>query len=91
MKTGGWGGEWIALDRPKPPPVPDRYAYWTDEPPEVSSRCSWWLRQIGRGWRPNTHLRRLGYDEMADWYGVYIWECLHLILPRLAACRTPRL
>lgn len=86
MKTGGWGGSWVVLDRPKPPPV-DRYDFWGDPPDEPSPRCVFWLRQIERGWRPNCHLRRMGYDEAAEWYGVYLWEYLNVIAPRLSGLR----
>lgn len=87
MKTGGWGGQWVTLERPKPPPVTCHYDFWARPPDEPSPRCSWWLRQIGRGWRDNTHIRRMGYDERAEWYGVYLWESLHLIEPLLADLR----
>lgn len=87
MKTGGWGGAWVALERPKPPRVDDRYLYWTDPPPEPSPRCSYWLRQIDRGWRPNRAIEGHCYDCSAEWYGVYIWEYLNAIGPRLDELR----
>lgn len=84
MKTGGWGGHWVALERPKPPAVPCRYDFWRYLPDDLSPRCSWWLRQIEVGWRPNRYIRRMGYDESAEWYGVYIAEYLHVIEPALS-------
>lgn len=86
MKTGGWGGSWVVLDRPKPPRV-DHYAFWGEPPAELSPRCRYWLAQIERGWRPNRFVRRMGYDEAAEWYGVYLWEYLNVIAPRLDRLR----
>lgn len=65
----------------KPPPVADHYQHWAQPPPEPSERCRWWLRQFARGWRPNKRIRRMGYDQAAEWYGVWIWEYLHVITP----------
>lgn len=45
------------------------------------------LRQIDRGWRPNHAISTLGYDGSAGWYGIYIWEYLYLVAPRLAELR----
>lgn len=87
MKTGGWGGPWVTLERPKPPPVADRYESWGEQPSAPSLRCVYWLRQIDAGWRPNCSLQRMGYDEAAGWYGVYIWEYLHVLWPRLGELR----
>lgn len=87
-KTGGWGGPWVELERPKPPPVEDRYRYWLEAPPELSERCRYWLRQIERGWRPNRHISREGYDSSAQWYGVYIYEYTRVIYPALYALET---
>lgn len=86
-RTGGWGAAWVELEKPKPPKVDDEYRYWVDAPPEASERCRYWLRQIDRGWRPNCRIRREGYDGAADWYGVYVWEYIHLIGPRLMQAR----
>lgn len=82
-RTGGGGGVWVGIESPKPPKVTDRYRYWSDPPPEQSERCRYWLRQIERGWRPNKHIAREGYDTSAEWYGVYIWEYLNVIHPAL--------
>ena len=66
----------------------DRYEYWGKPPPEPSARLLWWLDQIEAGWRPNRFYRRLGYDEGAERFGVYIWEYLNVIRPVL--CRAER-
>lgn len=87
MKTGGWNTPWVILERPKPPKVADRYLYWSDAPPEPSPRCLYWLRQIDLGWRPNRHIQNCCYDCSAEWYGVYIWEYLNRIRPRLERLR----
>lgn len=88
MKTGGGGVAWVAIESPKPSRVDDRYRYWGNEPPELSERCRYWLRQIERGWRPNRRISIEGYDASAEWYGVYIWEYLYILRPRLYAAST---
>lgn len=89
MKTGGWNSPWVTLD-PKPPKVTNHYDFWGYLPDEPSPRCAYWLRQIDRGWRPNRYVRRMGYDEAAEWWGVYIAEYNHLIEPRLARAWASR-
>ena len=84
-KTGGGGGLWVDLEKPKPARVANHYDYWAEEPPEISLRCQYWLRQIDRGWRPNRHISCHCYDCSAEWYGVYIWEWLNLIYPKLSS------
>lgn len=83
-KTGGCGGPWIALEIPKPPRVSDRYMYWIEPPPELSARCLYWLRQIERGWLPNSSIAAMGYDQTAQWFGVYLWEYLNVLCPRVS-------
>ncbi len=82
-KTGSMGRPWVTLERPKPPRVEDRYAYWNDPPPEMSERCAYWLRQINAGWLPNRRISMEGYDGRAAWFGVWIWEYLHLLAPAI--------
>lgn len=59
----------------------DRYEYWADPPPEPSPRLLTWVEKIRNGWYPNKRIRAEGYDSSADFYGVYIWEYLHVIAP----------
>ena len=80
-KTGGQNGPWVTLERPKPPPVANIYTHWVDAPSTLSQRCEYWLRQVRRGWRPSGRVRRMGREEAAEWYGVYIWEYVHVIVP----------
>jgi hypothetical protein len=87
VKTGGWGGPWVALERPKPPKVEDRYLYWSEPPHMRSDRCEYWLRQFERGWRPNGRILGMGYDSDAQWFGVYLWEYLNVLSPRLDELR----
>lgn len=82
-KTGGGGGPWVTLERPKPPKVDDHYLYWGEQPPELSERCRYWVRQIKAGWRPNRKISGEGYDSQSEWYGVYIWELMHVLWPLL--------
>jgi hypothetical protein len=80
-KTGGGCTEWVVLETPKPPRVDDHYRYWTEAPPSLSPRCTYWARQIQRGWRPNRRIRAECYDCSAQWYGIYIWEYINVIQP----------
>ncbi|MFE3229322.1 hypothetical protein [Nocardia sp. NPDC059228] len=80
-KTGTEGQPWIELEKPKPAKVDDRYRYWGDAPPEVSARCRYWARQIQRGWLPNRRISAECSDCSAAWFGVYIWEYLHVLYP----------
>lgn len=91
-KTGGGGGAWIRLDRPKPPKVDDVIRYWAEVPPQASDRCVYWLEQVAAGWRPNRRISQFGYHEKAEWYGVYIWEYLRVLQPFLTyiAAAGPR-
>lgn len=34
-----------------------------------------------RGWMPSKYVRREGYDGSAQWFGVYVWEYLHVLYP----------
>lgn len=88
-KTGGGGGPWVPLERPKPARVADHYAYWLEKPPAESERWAYWLRQIERGWRPSRSIWQLGYDSSTQWYGVWIWEYLNRIYPALDAATGP--
>ena len=87
-KTGGGGGAWVEIERPKPPRVHDHYAYWGTSPPALSERCRYWVRQIDAGWRPNRAISGENYDGQAVWYGVYIWELQAVIWPALARQST---
>lgn len=57
--------------------------YWTEPPPEPSPRCTFWYQRIKEGWRPNKRIRGMGFQEAAEFYGVYIWEYFHIIRPLL--------
>ena len=59
--------------------VADPYLYWEKEPPEMSARCKEWLVRIKGGWIPNRRIRGFGYDEASEFFGVYIWEYLHIL------------
>ncbi|MFD9992073.1 hypothetical protein ACFWXT_29635 [Bacillus cereus] len=80
-KTGSEGRAWVVLEAPKPARVADRYLYWTDRPPVPSARCRYWARQIKRGWLPNRRLSAECYDCSAAWFGIYLWEYLHVLYP----------
>jgi hypothetical protein len=66
----------VQLDQ-KPPAVDDIYRYWSDQPPDRSERCAYWLAQIDKGWLPNKRLRAECRDCSASILGVYLWEYLH--------------
>ena len=84
MKTGSLGRPWVYLERPKPPPVEDRYRFWIKPPAKLSPRCVYWRRQIERGWLPNSRILGEGYDGCAQWFGVYIWEWLNVLWPLIS-------
>lgn len=69
------------MKKPAPPRVEDPYAYWTKEPPAASPRCAWWVERISEGWRPNSRVEGMGYDDSSFYYGVYVWEYLHVLRP----------
>lgn len=83
-KTGGWGGPWIDLE-PKPARVNHVEGCWRDRPGMLSQRCVYWVRQILRGWRPSRRISGEGYYAAAEWYGVWLWEYLHVLFPLLNA------
>lgn len=58
--------------------------YWNVPPPEPSPGLVKWLAKIADGWRPNRRIRSMGYYSAAEFYGVYIWEYLHVISPALS-------
>jgi hypothetical protein len=88
MKTGSLARPWVTLEQPRPPRVPDVYAFWGDPPPTRSARCDYWLRQIEAGWLPNRRLRMECYDCSAAWFGVYLWEYLNVLVPAIAERST---
>ena len=57
--------------------------YWTSPPPEPSPRLAHWLAKFDDGWRPNRRISGLGYWGAAEFYGVYLWEYLNVIFPKL--------
>jgi hypothetical protein len=75
----------VELERPKPPRVRDEQGYWTRQPPVLSARCTYWVRQILRGWRPPRRVACLGYHGATVWYGAYLWEYLNVLFPLLHA------
>ena len=66
----------------KPPRV-DRYAFWGKPPPQSSPRLAYWIARIEAGWRPNRRISRMGYDEAAAFYGVYLWEYFNVLWHKL--------
>ena len=70
---------------PAPPRIryPEFEQYWVDPPPEPSARCLWWVDRINGGWRRNRRIGGLGYSMSAEYFGVYIWEWLHVLSPLL--------
>lgn len=86
-RTGSEGRLWVQLDRPKPPRIHDEMEYWESPPPQPSERCLYWTRQIERGWLPNRRISGECYHCSAVWYGVYIWEYLHVLAPLIDSKR----
>jgi hypothetical protein len=53
-------------------------------PTALSPRClAWWSRIMG-GWLPNRRIITMGYSSSAGWYGVRVWEYLHILAPAIA-------
>jgi hypothetical protein len=59
--------------------------HWQARPEVLSQRCVYWVRQILRGWRPSRRISGEGYYAAAEWYGVFLWEYLHVLFPLLNA------
>lgn len=71
-----------------PPPVDDRYRYWTEPPPMLSGRCLYWIKRLNDFGHPDTYDWRIvrdllsdsnNYDDNAEKFGVYLWEWFHII------------
>ena len=69
----------------RPPRVKDIQEYWVNPPPEPSLALTHWLQQLDAGWRPNKRIRTMGYHEKAEFFGVFLWEHLNVLSPRLLA------
>lgn len=61
----------------------NRYDYWTERPPMPSPNLLKWQKKIEDGWVPNARISSMGYDESAEFFGVYIWEYINVLLPLL--------
>lgn len=68
----------------KPPAVDDVTIYWDEPPHELSPRVEYWLRRLTEGtWVPHHEFNALGYDDRAEYLGVYLWEYFNIIYPVL--------
>lgn len=61
----------------------DIEAYWVEPPPGPSDRLRFWLEKFREGWRRNRRISSMGYYGSAAFFGVYIWEYVNVIFPRL--------
>lgn len=68
---------------PTPQRVPDVTLYMTARPPHNSQRLDYWLARIERGWTPNRRISSFGYHQAAEFFGIWIWEYLNVLMPRL--------
>jgi hypothetical protein len=66
-----------------PARVKDHYEYWANPPPILSAKCTYWLVRIRNGWKRNNRILKMGYDESAEFFGVYIWEYINILTPEL--------
>lgn len=71
------------MKAPAPPRVDSIETFWSERPPSPSPRLVYWLERIADGWRPNRRVRIRGYDASAHYFGIYIWEELHVMSPVL--------
>lgn len=63
--------------------------FWTAPPPAPSPRLSGWLERLRHGWRPNRRIRSMGYEEAAEFFGVYIWKYFNVLSPLLRKGGAP--
>lgn len=68
---------------PAPPRVKDIQLYWISKPTELSDRCLWWKNRIENGWIGNKRINKMGYYELSEYFGVYIWEYINILAPLL--------
>jgi hypothetical protein len=73
----------VSASRDAPPRVSNCDEYWADPPPTRSARCAWWVERIEAGWRPNRRIATLSYEAAAPYYGVWMWEWIHVLHPLL--------
>ena len=69
----------------QPMKVRDSYEHWAQPPSELSPRCWMWVEKIIAGWKRNNRIATMGYDSAAHYFGVYIWEYIHILYPLLNA------
>jgi len=67
----------------KPNRVENVEEFWSDAPPTPSPRLVYWQARIDAGWRPNKRISKMGYYNAAEFFGVWIWEYINVIAPRL--------
>ena len=69
------------MKAPAPPRVDNSLdsRYYTELPAEQSARCTYWVKKIAAGWRPNKRINKLGYSEAAQYFGVYVSEYINVI------------
>ena len=73
------------MGKPRPPRVANVSEYLSHPPPALSARCRSWCLRFEEGWRENRRIGEMGYHCSAEYYGVYIWEYLHVLRPWLKA------
>lgn len=77
------------MSQPSKGPKVDPYEYWDDPPPQPSPRLRYWLAAVEQGWKPNLRLRRMPCATATRWYGVYRWEYLNVLAPKLRETYPP--
>ncbi len=63
--------------------VDDIERYWAKPPKVCSLRCWEWVERIKAGFSPNSRISSMGYGEASAFYGVYIWEYIHILRPTM--------
>lgn len=64
--------------------------YWTEPPPTPSAGLDKWLVRITHEhWKPNRRIRTLGYYAAAEFFQVYVWEYLNVLMPLLYGISPP--
>ena len=58
--------------------------FWIEPPDTQSDMCDYWVASIDAGCEPDADVLSMGYYGASEFLGVYIWEYVNTIYPKLA-------